>query len=82
MQKPLRRLLTDLLTVACSACFLVESRTTSLGDGTTHSGLDPSLSVIDPKNKMPQGLNYRQSDEGVSSVEEISFFPDDSSCVK
>jgi hypothetical protein len=43
-------LLTGLLPLACSACFLIEPRTTSPGDGTTHNGPFHPWSLIE---KMP-----------------------------
>jgi hypothetical protein len=41
-----RMLLTGLLIMACSACLLIEPRTTSPGDGTAHSGLGPLTTII------------------------------------
>ena len=38
-------LLTGLLLMVCSACFLIEPRATCLGDGTSHSGLCPPISI-------------------------------------
>jgi hypothetical protein len=46
MQRLWRVLLTALFTIACSACFLIEPRTISLGDGTAHNGLGPTISII------------------------------------
>ena len=38
-------LLTAMLTVACSACFLIEPKTTSIRNGITQNGLGPPPSI-------------------------------------
>jgi hypothetical protein len=68
MQKPLRRLLTDLLTVACSACFLVESRTTS--PGMTPPWVTMGWVLLHQSlRKYPLGLPTVQFYRGIFSVE-------------
>ena len=44
-------LLTDLLPMACSACFLMVPRPTS-PDGTTHNGLGPPPSITNEENAL------------------------------
>jgi hypothetical protein len=58
-------LVTGLLIMTCSACFLIEPRTTSPGIGTTHNGLGPPhQSLI---NKMPYRLDQEPDLAGAFS---------------
>jgi len=43
-------LLSASLTGSCSSCFLTECRTTCLGNGATHSGLGPPMSINNQDN--------------------------------
>ena len=47
MQRPWRVLLTNLLPMACSACFIKEPRINQPRDGTTYNGLGPPPPTTD-----------------------------------
>jgi hypothetical protein len=64
------------LPMACSACFLIQPKTSMSRDGASHPELDPSTSICQPR-KCFTG----QSDRGIFQIE-VSFSQITVACVK